>query len=183
MEELSLKTPRRFGGDTITINVGIDDNVETFIIHEPLLRERGGFFEAALNKQWKEGRARKIDLPEDQPDTVAAYIEWLYTKRIRPHTEKSRQQWEMCDAHNEYEHLAQLYIFGEKNQDSEFCNRCIDDTIETTKYEFVDADVDSDFCFYYPGNHTIKMIFQGTHTGSPIRSLCVDIYWQNAAEN
>lgn len=87
----------------------------------------------------------------------------------------------MWDAHKQYEYLAKLYIFGEKVQDTEFRNRCMDEFIGTTNQEFIDSD--NEACFYYPGNLTIKMIFQKTHQGSPIQSACVDIYWHNAAEN
>ncbi|KAF2209498.1 hypothetical protein CERZMDRAFT_100291 [Cercospora zeae-maydis SCOH1-5] len=179
MCEASPKKRRRFGDDIIALKVGKDDHVETFGIHAALLEERGGFFEAALNKQWKEGRERKIELPDDDAETVAIYVEWLHTKHMRPHTEKERDQWDSDDVEKEYEQLARLYIFGEKVHDDEICNRCIDAILNSMDLE-VPASGDTgdsvDFSFYYPSHGVVKTIFQNTHATSPIRRLCVDIY-------
>ncbi|CAK1360056.1 unnamed protein product [Cercospora beticola] len=176
MSEPPAKKARRFGNDTVTIKVGTGDHVETFTIHEALLKERGGFFAAAMDKQWKEGQERKIGLPEDDPNTVGIYIEWLYTKRLGAYTDKDHKQWNSKDVEEQYDQLVHLYIFGEKIQDDEICNRCIDKIVELSDLKVTDAD-DGTVDAYCLDRSAVKTIFQGTHTASPLRRLCVDTYF------
>lgn len=124
----------------------------------------------------QEGKERKIDLPEDHPNTVGVYIEWLYTKHLSAFTDKDTEQWNLDDVEAQYDQLVRLYIFGEKVQDDEICNRCIDKIVELSHLRVTDT-YDGAVGAYCIDHSAVKTIFQGTHTASPLRRLCVDIYF------
>ncbi|GIZ37303.1 hypothetical protein CKM354_000075300 [Cercospora kikuchii] len=73
---------RRYASAIITLVVGQDEESVSFHVHEDLLREHSHFFDAALKNQWKEAQERKIALPEDKPDIVDMYVQWLYGGKI-----------------------------------------------------------------------------------------------------
>lgn len=60
----------------ITLYIG-QDRVK-YHAHEDTLCQLP-FFQAALQGQFKEAETKTIDMPEDDPDAVAALLEWLYT--------------------------------------------------------------------------------------------------------
>ena len=47
--------------------------------HEAILSKSSEFFQAAVKKEWLEEPYRVIKLPEDEIETIAAYIQWLNT--------------------------------------------------------------------------------------------------------
>jgi hypothetical protein len=63
-------------GDTLFLIVG--EEQEQFLVHSTYLTVRSEFFRAALSKHWKEGQSRVIKLPEDDPTTVAQYLDFVY---------------------------------------------------------------------------------------------------------
>lgn len=165
-----ILTTCRVTGDFIKIIVG-QANSETLNVHETVIKQSSGFFQAALNQQWKEGQARKIELPEDDPDVVATYLEWLYSTKINhpheaiktPNTEQSR------DAHLVY---AELYCFGEKCQDDAFCN-----AVMLAWVDMLDSQTaDGVRIWTAPGAGAVRIIYQGTPKHSPARRMLSYIY-------
>ncbi|KAI5361020.1 putative SKP1/BTB/POZ domain superfamily protein [Septoria linicola] len=106
---------RRIEGDIITIKVGTGK-----------VEARGGFFEAALKQQWREGQTREIELPEDEPDIVAAYIEWLYSGKIEPLSCKPPTPVSHGAMRGTHVTLAKIYVLAEKLGDDDACKVTID---------------------------------------------------------
>lgn len=166
----------------ITVHAGPDPSTP-FLVHEGVVKESSEFFKAALNKQWKEGTERKIDLPDDCPHVVADYIEWLYSKEIE-FTYKSKgpsaiQKFDdiQKEISNDYHHLARLYVFGEKIQDDSFCNRALSTMIEVC----TDSPMVTNGSKLYPSNTTIPIIYAGTPAGSPARRFLVWVHQHGKA--
>lgn len=154
--------------------------IETFSVHETILQKRSPFFRAALDKGWREGQERRIELPEDHPDLVNAYAEFVYDKNVSDLCENERGNWTSQDLADEYYHQANLYVLGEKLQDDEFCNAVI------TKFiNLIDAShgVTASNTRHYPSTITVRTIYEGTPQGSPARKLMVHLYCTYARED
>jgi hypothetical protein len=64
------------------------------------------YFTAALKSGLKEGQAKRLEMPEDDPESFAMLVEWVYTKSVecakcqpesnstKPHTDADHElQW------------------------------------------------------------------------------------------
>ncbi|KAK4632286.1 hypothetical protein CLAFUW4_03614 [Fulvia fulva] len=108
-EERAAKR-RRYTSDIVVLKVG--EKKETLTIHENKLGEDSAFFPAALKESWAEGQKGAIELPDDDFDAVAYYVDWLYCKQIIGCVND--------DNAADYITLAKLFVFGEKMQGEEF---------------------------------------------------------------
>jgi hypothetical protein len=63
-------------GDVIKIKVGQEGVI--FHVHENMLVRRSAFFRKALSGEWKESKDRTVELPENDPSTVALYCQAVY---------------------------------------------------------------------------------------------------------
>jgi hypothetical protein len=71
--------------DLVTILVGPGE--EEFAVHEHVVTRSSEFFKAAMKKEWTEGQARIIKLPEETH--VQNFIHYLnFTYREQLHTEQ-----------------------------------------------------------------------------------------------
>ncbi|CAK1360059.1 unnamed protein product [Cercospora beticola] len=120
-DEMRAAKKRRIMNNIITITVG-GDNGEEFMIHDFLLKENSKFFEAALDRQWKEGQEKKIALPDDDPEVFAVYAGWLFTGKIASKDEKPLDEFTRADVEHEHPLQAKLYVLGEKLIDDKFCD-------------------------------------------------------------
>ena len=122
-----------------------------------MLRKASKFFDAALKKEWKEGEKRIVTLPDDNPDSVYAYIQWLYGRKLFVKT--TNNQGEPI-----FEPLATLYVLGEKLLDGDFQDNVLSKLFAPTFAE------DS----FWPGDKATSIIYRGTPPSSPARRLFVD---------
>ncbi|USW55610.1 Putative BTB/POZ domain-containing protein [Septoria linicola] len=162
---------RRIEGDIITIKVGTG-KVESLTVHESLLRARGGFFEAALKQQWREGQTREIELPEDEPDIVAAYIEWLYSGKIEPLSCKPPTPVSHGAMRGTHVTLAKIYVLAEKLGDDDACNVTIDSWVSL----LCNRRGENGGLVPVPDWDAIKTIYEGTPVGSPARRFLIFLY-------
>ncbi|KAF7195446.1 hypothetical protein HII31_03338 [Pseudocercospora fuligena] len=150
---------KRYTSSIITLIVGADK--ERVTIHEDQLRASSPFFQAALDKRWKEGAILEISMPEDSIDVVIAYINWLYKDKM-PHCEDPDQVL-----------FAELYTFGERILDDAFCNTVLSEIL--FKMEKLDMGTR-----HIPGGPFIHKLYAGTTDESPARACFVDIYADRA---
>ena len=66
---------------TVLVNVGTEKT--RFYVHNKFLCNASTFFEAALEGGFEEAESQRIELPEDKPEIVELFLEWLYTKEYR----------------------------------------------------------------------------------------------------
>lgn len=149
--------------------MGRGGDAEKFYAHESVLKERSGFFQAALNQQWKEGRERKVYLPEDKPVCVATYVEWLFSGKIASETIKPAAELRAGDVSEQHLFLAHLYVLGEKLIDVKFC----DDVIKAMAQLCAVGVSESR---WYPTFSAVQTIYGGTTSESPARKFLVHIY-------
>ncbi|OCK78890.1 hypothetical protein K432DRAFT_331197 [Lepidopterella palustris CBS 459.81] len=69
-----------FSGGIANINVG--PNEVPFDAHIELLCDCSPFFDNALNGRFIEAETKTVPLPEDDPDTFAEFLSWLYCEKI-----------------------------------------------------------------------------------------------------
>lgn len=145
---------------------------QEYNVHEGLLTTHSPFFKAALGEAWAEGEARRISLPEDEPDTFGLYASWLYYRRICSTEEKNDfDGWKV-----EIDRLILAYILGEKLQDVDFKDAVIDAMISRAGTKTDDGRQ------LYPGPHAVKTLYESTTESSPVRQLMVDYYAFHAPE-
>lgn len=149
--------------------VTVGQDADAFTIHESVLRPRSSFFDAAFNRRWQEGLDGKVHLPEDKPDIVKIYLQYLYSGRIHIATTTTFEGLRPPANLPEYLVLAELYVFGEKVQDVDFKNIIIDRFIRRMEEPI------SIVCCY-PITRTVDVIYKGTLPGSPARRLMVDTH-------
>jgi hypothetical protein len=97
----------------ITIIVG---EAETpFRVHQELLLQSGSNFFAACLENFFEAHSNSIRLPDDRPDVVRAYVDWLYSDKQKASIEESTSRG------------FRLYEFGDKILAEGFCNAVMDE--------------------------------------------------------
>ncbi|KAK5700102.1 hypothetical protein LTR97_006237 [Elasticomyces elasticus] len=138
-------------------------------VHESVLRPRSAFFDAALNKCWKEGREKKVTLPEEELRIVTLYVQQLYTGKIHVKKTTTREGLGRSDNLPEFLVLAELYLFGERVQDSIF-----KDTVTNAFAARILEPLGPDYSF--PVTSALDILYKGTHDSSPIRRFMVDMY-------
>lgn len=123
-----------------------------FCVHENVLRQ-SPFFANALKTEWARARNEiSIELEEEDPDTFAAYVQWLYSHQVDPTYDSLK--W------------AKNYVLGEKMMDPNFQDTVID--------AFMKACTE---CGRTPGAYSmVNIIYGGTSVGSPARKLLID-FW------
>ncbi|USW55516.1 Putative BTB/POZ domain-containing protein [Septoria linicola] len=156
-----LAKRKRFASSFVTAKVGL--LAEALTTHETLLKDHTSFFAAALDAKWKEGQTREIKLPEDDPDAVATYFDFLHTKQ-------GTVYWDEEDDKPNFDLLVRVYVFGEKVQDERFC-----DVVMSALCQARDTP-DQQGARYIPGTSVITDLYDGTPAGSPARRWVVDQY-------
>ncbi|KAF2167853.1 hypothetical protein M409DRAFT_22000 [Zasmidium cellare ATCC 36951] len=169
-DEVRVAKRRRITDAVISIVVGTEAQ-ETFTVHETVLSERSGFFKAAISKRWRPGGDGKIYLPEDDPSAAGAYFEWLYSSKIASKDDRPEPvtKVEQADMRAEFELLVQMYVFGEKVLDDDFCNAVLSAML--LKMENDDAK-----CIWYPHRNAIRILYEGTSQDCPARKMMVKLY-------
>ncbi|KAK5133028.1 hypothetical protein LTR08_008233 [Meristemomyces frigidus] len=155
-------------GDTVTLVVGSEAAI--IFVHEQTIRARSHFFDAALDKRWKEAMDRRIELPDDKADIVQLYCQYLYSEKIYlTPTLLKTDVVEGTEILPEYIKLAELYVFGEKVLDALLKNTVMDAFLYRMNEKVENT-------FYCPCTTVIDTIYQGTMPGSPARQMVLDIH-------
>lgn len=101
--------------ESITVVVGTSANTKTWHLPRDLLTKSSPFFAAALNGSFAEAKSKVVNLPEDNTDAFALFIQWLYVGEISPDDCTANHDH---DAHSCYEIAArnfiQAWILGDK---------------------------------------------------------------------
>jgi hypothetical protein len=157
--------------DTLFLIVG--EEQEQFLVHSTYLSARSEFFRAALSKNWKEGQSRVIKLPEDDPTTVAQYLDFVY-KDMLP----TLRGWSPDQAKVMYLALARLYVYGERVLDVVIRNVIVEHFISFSSI----ANRELLPHPYYPGPDVVELVYEGTTAASPMRKLLVDMYVRHGSK-
>jgi hypothetical protein len=159
--------PSNFGKDKmITLLVGTDEH--ELLVHEDYLARHSALFKAALKKEWAEGQTRTIKLPEETPDLVAFYLDYLYGKGLPTDSTKNNSRNGRV-----YDVLAELYALGERLQDDNIRNVIIDEIVRFSKLFSKESGR------HFPLDLAINTIYESTTVGLPSRRLLVELFVTN----
>ncbi|KAK4613844.1 hypothetical protein CLAFUW4_09110 [Fulvia fulva] len=156
----------RFSGNFVTIRTGSENSIQEFHVHEDVVKEKSNFLKAAFDRRWREGQSRVLELPEDTPATISAYLEWLYSRSIQP------PPVEPGTGHR-FERLVRLYVFGKKIQDDAFCDAVMRLMAQKCDQEHEE---DEECVAWVPNQDDIELLYAGTPQGSPARRFLVDVH-------
>jgi hypothetical protein len=96
-----LTTYSSLGAEIVTLSAG--RKRKEFKVHKSRICEKSEFFSKAFTGKFKEGEEGVIYLPEDAPDVVALFIEWVYQSSITFRF----TEWQFYS-------LVKLYVFAQK---------------------------------------------------------------------
>lgn len=167
-ETLSSSPPStKFTSDnTVTLLVGPEKR--KLLAHAHYLTKSSEFFKAALNKEWKEGQTRVVELPEENIVTTTHYLEFVYEGRFCSSALKDYKE-DQVTTEDSYFELCQLYTFGERVCDASLRNSTIHEMIRLISLR------DDDGGYWAPDWNSAAEAYQGTTAGSPIRRFVVDV--------
>ena len=164
----TLTALHSFDDDIVSIIVGSEKR--RFMAHGSVLGHSSSFFRAALDKAWKEGKARVIELPDDDVDLFHRYLHFLHTKRLPCNPVAAATHTEFDVHEKEFELLARMYVLAEKLQDDTMRNAIIDGFIAKGSLR------DSEGTRWFATNEDVDIIYRGTGQGSHMRRLLVDMH-------
>ncbi|OAG09590.1 uncharacterized protein CC84DRAFT_1255607 [Paraphaeosphaeria sporulosa] len=125
---------------------------------ETLLRAASPFFAAKFHEQ-----KRLIKLPTFDPQDFRSYKDWLHTRRASPHRQADFIE-SRCE--NEWGHICQAYVLGERLQDYSYCNVMVDVLAKKSSTASDQSVKDILAC--------VENVFTRTARTSPIRNLLID---------
>jgi len=139
---------------TKTFTASIGTTKKEFTIYTEIATRSSKFFQAALNRNWKEKKDNRIVLAEVHPDVFEGYLQWLNTGVITSSFPISKPT--MFD-------LAELYILGDFLDDASFRNAVLDDLM-TSAYDM------------WPGICSVNLAWSNTPKDSPLRALILEVW-------
>lgn len=155
--------------DMVTLFVG--EQERKMLVHGSYLSRHSEFFRAALKKEWVEGQTRTIKPPEETPELMAQYLNFLYGKRLPTDSTKNDTQKGAV-----YNALTALYALGERLLDCKIRNAILREIVRFTT-------LISEGLNCFPASPAINNIYNCTTEASPARRLMVDLYVTNGGED
>lgn len=127
-------------------------------------------FRATFQEHWAEGQESKVNLKDDEPNTVHIYLYYAYTGKIAFKKTHENISYGQILCSEEYPLLAKLYCLGEFYQDIAFKNAVIDAIIANSETPGPNGHR------WYPTGESVEIIYNGTCEGSLARKLLVDMH-------
>jgi hypothetical protein len=131
-----------------TFIVSVGTKGKGFTLYENLATRSSDFFRAAMSRDWKESREKKVVLADAKGDVFEGYLQWLNIGDITFHRNGS------------YSELADLYILGDYLGVSKFRGAVLDCLVERACSTETMA----------PNAILIARVWDQTRSGSPLRS-------------
>ncbi|KAI8939495.1 hypothetical protein NX059_003266 [Plenodomus lindquistii] len=144
----------------------MDGQEQVFAIHESLITSHSPYFKSALSSTHQD---RLVDLPYDDPTIFRYYVHLLYTNKVEASLDCISPN---TYGYNECCNIAKLYVLAEKLQDIASKNAAISAMLAAFE-ERNDAKG-------IPGSSIIKIVWDGTPSGSKMRKLIVDMWADRA---
>ena len=142
----------------VTLNVGPDKR--TFHVHQNLLFKQSPVFKAAFSGECRESSERCMALPEDDPETVERFMQWLYFRSLGLTKGVSVETWD-----ERYWQLARLNTLADKFNVGLLKNAIIDELFALRKIAPMP-----------PQSPVIGYIYENTTRASSLRKLIVGWY-------
>lgn len=140
------------GDDIVTLYVGAER--KRFTVHKKLLCDGSPFFAKAFQGSFKEAKEGVMDLPEDDANTVAVMVDFLYRGSV--------QQTFHSDIEQNLTLLRSLYVLADKVD----MKKLMDNTIDEIAWNLI---LPPNFRF---DKQTIQQTYAQTHATSNLRRYC-----------
>ncbi|KAF2033300.1 hypothetical protein EK21DRAFT_109097 [Setomelanomma holmii] len=121
-----------------------------------------------MNGNWTEREERLVKLPDGNPEIFAIYVNLVYTNIVA--TIQSEAPKEMGMLTGEFEALSKLFVLSEKLYDTAAKNAVLEAILAVVN------EPDAAGKKYYPTCEAVRLMYEGTYTGSSGRRLLVDIW-------
>ena len=165
-DDIQVSIPYDFScDDAVTLVVGPEE--KKMFVHGTYLTDCSDFFKAALKKEWTEGQTRVIKFPEEDSETMAHFMAFVYHGQlpfngILP-TKKDHftARWPI---------LIELYLYGERFLYPIIQDAVINEILRLTRIACADGST------WYPSCKDVEKVYRGTPEGSPLRQLMVDMH-------
>ncbi|KAK5683356.1 hypothetical protein LTS10_004887 [Elasticomyces elasticus] len=157
-EQTSKRTKLQYT-DVFTVLVGVEE--EKFVLHASIATKHSKFFQAACNGGFKEAQEKVIHLPEVQPATFRAYVQWIYSGAVVVtdfEEHKTDVKGRSCR-----ESLVKLYILADIIAHTLLRNKTIDEYVASCRSTE-----------YGTNPALIKVAYKQCPAGSMLRKLFVD---------
>lgn len=161
-------SPQKYkADDLVTLLVGSEEQ-EKFVVHGYRLIETSEFFRAALQKEWKEGQTRIIELPEEDTEDTTNYLNFVFDGTLPTHAITNGN--EIRDTGSSvYYTLCYLYALGERLLDAKLRNAVIKEFVRLSEWP------DDEGYYYCPSWGVTAAAYETTLAGSPLRRFLVDV--------
>jgi hypothetical protein len=125
-----------------------------------------------LSRDWKEAQEKRISIPDTDPETLEAYLNWVYSRQVT----LSKGQ-ELCDNCSKAEstsdnctviltlELAKMHTLGDYLVDLQFCN-AIADLLAPAVCKAVTV----------PRIEAVEWIWERTARDCPLRDYCLEMW-------
>ena len=143
----------------VTLDVGPDKH--TFHVHQEILFDYSPVFKAAFSGECRESSEHRMALPEDDPETVEHFMQWLYYNSLGLTKGVCSETW-----NERYWQLARLNTFADKFDVGLLKNSIIDELFALAPKS--DA--------IPPQPSVIAYIYENTTQTSSLRKLIVAWY-------
>lgn len=147
--------------------MGTGKKVKSYHIHGSCLTASSLFFKKALSGSWKESNERVVKLPKDKSDTFELYLNCIYGQEMSIEPDPIPIDHQGLEEQLE---LANLYVFAEKMQDVRTKNKVVKAFMQTV------FKIRKDGVWFAPAVKVVRLIYENTLAGSPMRRLLVDIF-------
>lgn len=137
-----------------TIQVRVDADERSFVIHTDVACNKSKFFRAACSTRWREGQEKVIRLPEVKSETFQRYVDWAYRDALAAEP----------TAGEGLDMSVELYLLGDLLDDVKLRNATVKALLRHMKEDRL--------C---PGPLLMGRIFERTAPTSLLRTLIVDI--------
>jgi len=148
-----------FPFENFDVLVGSDPDQQMFTVPHALLVSRSKFFNMVRSGRWTtltQSSLKPVDLSEEDPDIFAAYLYCVYHDEVTP---VARDEGGV----QRYDYLIELYTLADRLMDFTTADLVIDKIISSVHEMML-----------LPGLEDIKLVYDTTIEGSPLRRLFVD---------
>lgn len=143
---------------------------ERFYVHDALLKQNSKFLAALVDNTQKQlFLTTEISLQEAEPAAFSLYMSWLYDRTF-PIRSKEISEMDYADHAAEWTALSSFYAIAVKLEDLDCCDAIMEAMVEKIEEK------DGQGRLWYPADHNIMTLYDGTVKGSPVRDFLLDAY-------
>jgi hypothetical protein len=133
--------------------VCVGKKAKEFPVVKSIATRSSKFFEAAMSRDWKEAREKRVSLPDVEVRIFESYVQWLYTSEL------------VTSGSSEAVDFAQLYILGDFLDDLAFRHAVLDSIMSG----FLEDKRP-------PGGKAVQLAWDYTPSNSALRRLVKEIW-------